>query len=395
MSKYNYDKKYLKGLKVGPFLNLVKERNKQIEKGSTDLKPFKYQANFLAEALHPAVQNTKVVDIIERKDAKTFVLESIDNKPLAFFRAGQYVVLDIKVGNIVVSRPFSISSSPKKALGKKSQYMITIKNNPNGFSSKEVNLNWKVGQKVKISGPQGEFYHTILRDADHVVAVAGGSGITPFVSMAEAIADGTEDFNLTIIYGAKNAESLLFKKELDSIASKCKKVKVVYILENKQGFVNSKIIKENAKGDFSLFVCGPRGLYNAMDKAASELKLTRRRFRKEVFGEYGDPTKDKEFPKDKCNKSFKLSVIVRNKKYNLTCKSNETLLNAMEKGGVHAPSRCRSGECGWCHSLLVSGKIYTPKAIDGRRLADVTFNWIHPCASYPLSDIVLEIPCDK
>ncbi|MCQ2794251.1 MAG: FAD-binding oxidoreductase [Bacilli bacterium] len=395
MAKYNYDKKHLKGLGVGAFLGLVKERNKHIEAASDELHPFDYPANKLVDALHPASQLTKVSKVIARANAKSFVLTSTENKPLAYFRAGQYVVLDIKVGKVVVSRPFSISSSPKKALGKDSHYVITIKDNVDGFSSKEVNKKWKVGQAVKISGPQGEFYYSPIRDAKTVVAVAGGSGITPFISMAEAIADGTEDFNLTIIYGAKNKSALLFKDELDAITKKCKKVKVAYVLEDKDGFITAKIIKKYAKGDYSLFVCGPRGLYRAMDKVAKELKLTRRRFRKEAFGEYGDPTKDKDFPKDAINKSYKLTVIMRDKKYHLTCHSNETLLNAMEKGGVHAPSRCRSGECGWCHSLLVSGKIYAPKETEGRRLADYTFNWIHPCSSYPLSDIVLEVPYNK
>ncbi|MCQ2795289.1 MAG: FAD-binding oxidoreductase [Bacilli bacterium] len=393
MGKYNYSKKYLKGLSVGPFLKQVKIRNEHIEAASDELKPFDYHSNKLVEQLHPSIQHCKVSKIINRTDAKSFVLTS--DKPLAYFRAGQYVSMNIKVGKIMVSRPFSISSSPKKALGKNSSYMITIKDNPDGFSSREVNKNWKVGQSVDISGPQGEFYYQSLRDAKHIVGVAGGSGITPFISMAEAIADGTEDFSLTIIYGAKNKNALLFKTELDALAKKCKKVKVVYVLEDKDGFITSKIIKKYVKGDFSLFVCGPRGLYKAMDKVASELKLTRRRFRKEVFGEYGDPSKDKDFPKDLVNKTFKLTVIMRNKKYHMPCHSNETLLNAMEKGGVHAPSRCRSGECGWCHSLLMEGKIYAPKEVDGRRLADYTFNWIHPCASYPLSDIVLEVPYNK
>ncbi len=395
MAKYNYDKKYLKGLGVGAFLKQVKVRDEHINEASDELKPFNYVSNKLAAQLHPSIQHCKISKIIERKDAKSFVLTPVKQKELAFFRAGQYVAMNIKVDDIMVTRPFSISSSPKKALDKNPSYMITIKNNKDGFSSKVANEKFKVGQVIDISGPQGEFYYTKLRDAKQVVGVAGGSGITPFVSMAEAIVDGTEDFNLTIIYGAKNAESLLFKKELDAIAKKCKKVKVVYVLENKQGFINSKIIKSNVKGDFSLFVCGPRGLYKAMDKVAEELKLPNRRFRKEVFGEYGDPTHDKDFPKELANKQFKLVVRMRNKEYHLTCNSNESLLNSMEKAGVHAPSRCRSGECGWCHSLLISGKIYTPKAIDGRRLADVTFNWIHPCASYPLSDIVLEVPYNK
>lgn len=395
MAKYNYSKKHLKGLGVGKFLNLVKERNAHIEKGSSKLNKFDYPANNLAAELHPAAQMCKVAKIIARKDAKSFVLEPIGGKKLAYFRAGQYVVFDIKIGNIIVSRPFSISSSPKKALAKNSQYMVTIKDNKNGFSSKEVNANWKVGQKVKISGPQGEFYYTSIRDAKHVIGVAGGSGVTPFVAMAEAIADGTEDFDLTILYGAANKESILFKSELDAIAKKCKRVKVVYVLQDKDGFINAKLIKKYAKGDYSLFVCGPRGLYNAMDEANKELKLPRRRFRKEVFGEYGDPSRDPEFPKDKVNCVYKLTVKMRDKKYEIVCHSNETLLNAMEKCGVHAPSRCRSGECGWCHSLLISGEIYTPRATEGRRLADITYNWIHPCCSYPLSDIVLEVPYNK
>ncbi len=72
---------------------------------------------------------------------------------------------------------------------------------------------------------------------------------------------------------------------------------------------------------------------------------------------------------------------------NLLCKAGESLLWAMEAAGIRAPSHCRSGECGWCHSKLVTGDVYVPADADGRRLADVKFNWIHPCVSYPLSDV--------
>lgn len=403
MGKYNYDKKVLKGLSVGPFLKQVKVRNEHIEAASDKLDEFNYPANNLARELHPTVQHVKVTEIIERKDAKSFVLSPVgETKELAYFRAGQYVSMNIKVESYFYSRPYSISSSPKKALGATSSYMITIKNNPDGFTSHFVNYKWKIGQQLTISGPLGEFYYTSIRDAKHVVAVAGGSGITPFISMAEAIVDGTEDFKLTIIYGAATVDAILFKRELDELAKASKgKVNVVYVLEKetvegyKHGYITADIIKENVNGDYSLFVCGPKGLYNHMDKVANELKLPRRRFRKEVFGEYGDPTKDPEFPKNLANKEFKLVVKIRNESYQIKCHSNETLLNAMEKAGIHAPSHCRSGECGWCHSLLVSGKVYCPKEIDGRRIADHTFNWIHPCASYPLSDITLEVPYNK
>ena len=50
------------------------------------------------------------------------------------------------------------------------------------------------------------------------------------------------------------------------------------------------------------------------------------------------------------------------------------------------------GECGWCHSKLVSGEVYTPKRVDGRREADFLYGYIHPCCSFPLSDLVIEVP---
>ena len=63
-----------------------------------------------------------------------------------------------------------------------------------------------------------------------------------------------------------------------------------------------------------------------------------------------------------------------------------------QAAGIAAPAHCRSGECGWCHSRLVSGEVYCPKSVDGRREADYIYGYIHPCCSFPLSDLVIEIP---
>ena len=82
---------------------------------------------------------------------------------------------------------------------------------------------------------------------------------------------------------------------------------------------------------------------------------------------------------------------MRGEEYVTECKSSQSLLDAMEKAGIRVPSDCRSGICGWCHSRLVSGEVYVPAKADGRRLADKKFGWIHPCSSYPLSDIEIEV----
>ena len=64
----------------------------------------------------------------------------------------------------------------------------------------------------------------------------------------------------------------------------------------------------------------------------------------------------------------------------------------MERAGIRAPSRCRSGECGWCRSRLLAGEVFIPEKTDGRRWADAQFGYIHPCSSFPISDVTLEVP---
>ena len=71
--------------------------------------------------------------------------------------------------------------------------------------------------------------------------------------------------------------------------------------------------------------------------------------------------------------------------------SNETVLCAFERAGIEVPARCHTGECGFCRSKLVSGKVYIPEGEDKRRIADMQFNFIHPCCCYPESDLVVRI----
>ena len=78
--------------------------------------------------------------------------------------------------------------------------------------------------------------------------------------------------------------------------------------------------------------------------------------------------------------------------YDITASADEPLLTSIERAGIVTPSRCRSGECSWCRSKLVSGKVFVPEKTDGRRRADIEFGYIHPCASFPMSDIVLDVP---
>ena len=399
--KYGYDKKLLKSLSVGPFLGQVKLREKMIAEADDSIPTSIYNANILAKKLHPNVQYAIIEAIEEHADAKSFKLVPDKEKgteELAYFRAGQYVSIALDIGEARLNKPYTIRSCPKDALN--GSYTVTVKRNAKGFASDYILDNWQVGTKVKLSGPLGEFYHQELRDAKQVVALAGGSGITPFYSMAAAIADGTEDFTLTILYGSRTKASILLEDELDAVVKAAGgKVKVVHVLSEEEaegcekGFITAELIKKYApEGDYSVYLCGPKAMYAFAKTELPKLGLKDRRIRKELPGEYGDPTGDAAYPKEAAGKEFALTVLIRGKEMTLSCRADQTLLDALEKAGVRAPSHCRSGECGWCHSRLVSGDVYIPEDTDGRRAADKKFGWVHPCCSYPLSDVTIDVP---
>lgn len=402
MSKFNYDKKALKGLTPGAFLGEVKERIKHIEAAEATIPQSIFNPNKVGAALHPHFQNVIVSKVIDHGDAKSFVLvpdTAKGTESLAYFRAGQYISVALDMNGVTANKPYSLRSNPKDAMGSENNsYTLTIKHVNGGQGSEHILHNWKEGTEAVISGPLGDFYYESIRDAKNVIAIAGGSGITPFYSMASAIASGIEDFNLTIIYGSRSKDNILLKEELDDVADRSHgKVKIVHVLSEEEaegyehGFITADIIRKYAEGDYSIFVCGPKAMYKFLNGEIAKLNLPGRRVRYELSGEYGNPAQDPKYPTEKLSEKYTITVHIRGEVQKVSCKADMSLLRAMESAGIRVPSDCRSGQCGWCHSRLISGEVFIPEAADGRRIADKKFGWIHPCCTYALSDVEVEV----
>lgn len=381
------------------FKNMAKVREQAIQAAPAKEITGEFSVNRLAKEFHPDFQNLVVKSItdIPAAGAKTYVLGREDGAPVPYFRAGMYLSLKMNIEGSEISRPYSISSAPKKALS--GTYEVTIKTNPGGFAADKILAGLKVGDKITASDPQGNFYYETFRDCKNVIALAGGSGVTPFLSMAHAIQDGAEDFNMTLIYGCKNRESILFEDEFNSIAAACPKFRVVYVLENdapagyEQGFITEELIKKNLpEGEYSVFVSGPEGMMRAMKKITNALGLPRRLARFEMMPVAKKVSALPGYPAEAAGKTFKIRIRQGANTYDIDAAADETILAAIERAGIKAPSRCRSGECGWCRSKCVSGKFFIPEENEFRRFEDRQFDYIHPCCTFPLSDMEIEVP---
>jgi ferredoxin-NADP reductase len=386
------------------FRGLPDQRKKRIAKASAQPLPV-HPVNQLAQQLHPAKQHLVVTEVRdETASSRTFRLAADpgpDVRGLAYFRAGQYLSLKAQVDGASITRPYSISSAPFEALGAQGFYDITMRKLEDGFFTPHVWEQWKVGTQVESSGPLGSFYHEPLRDLPMIVGLAGGSGITPFRSIAREIAAGSMEARLLLLYGSSDEKDILFYDELKELESRSAgKVKVVHVLSCdevslvgcEQGFITAEVIRKYADVENStFFICGPQVMYEFVRGEIAKLGLPRKRVRWEAFGEVKNVAGCAGFPPQAVGKTFQLKVRIDGTSDGVPAKATETLLVAMERANLAPPSQCRSGECGFCRSLLVSGDVFVVPDSDGRRAADKKLGFVHPCSSYPLSDVELRV----
>ena len=120
------------------------------------------------------------------------------------------------------------------------------------------------------------------------------------------------------------------------------------------------------------------------------LDLDEKHIRREFVPAPSSPEYFKSYTSD-ASQVFTLTLRFLGEEKQIPLRADEPVLTAIERAGIAAPSRCRSGECGWCRSRLIGGEVFIPDSMDGRRLADAGAGYIHPCSSWALSDLELEI----
>ena len=383
---------------VGGASRVTKRRQEVFDNASSNSQ-YNDPIGEVAKKRHAGIIDLKISEIREAsKTAKTIRFVSHSHLPL--FKAGQFLTIILNIGDSVVTRPYSISSAPYETRGENPYVEITVrKPKENGFVADYLYDNAQVGDEFKGEIGLGEFHYEALRDAKNVVAIAGGSGITPFVSMAKAIKHGDLDYHLTILFGSVSEDDIILKDELETCL--CENVKVVHVLSGpsktwngEKGFINRDIIKKYSEGDVTYFVCGPQVMYNFVKTELIALEVPSRRIRFEVFGQAPDVSLIKGYPLEFKDKYFKIIVLQGKCETVINAKACESIATSLERAVLKIHVGCRSGACGFCRLKILEGTYFVSPNNDGRRSADKEFNYVHACATYPLSDLKIKINID-
>ena len=304
------------------------------------------------------------------------------------FEAGQYVNIFTIVDGVRTSRPYSISSSPRQ----RGYYEITVARIATGFVSDFFLDHVKVGDKFEANGPSGVFHYNPISHKKTSVFLAGGSGITPFLSMSREILEAGLDREVHLLYGCRSVEVAIYHDVLTAFNREYPNFHYnLVISDNKalwdgeRGFINAGLMKKLVGNldTCTFYICGPQIMNDFCVKELTDIGVPTKRIRREMFGSRQDIQNEAGWPTNLTgDEVFKVTIGDKV----IPAKASDSLLTSIEKAGIRVNVCCRSGECSLCRVKLVSGNIFLAKGVL-QRYADEKFGYIHSCKSYPISDM--------
>ncbi|MBN2719303.1 MAG: NAD(P)-binding protein [Deltaproteobacteria bacterium] len=205
------------------------------------------------------------------------------------FRAGQYMDVTADIRGQRVTRAYSISSAPENG-----KYLdITVKAQPGGNMSRWLVNDVRVGDRLSVTGPFGDFVYVPERDTKDIVAIAVGSGITPIMSMLREFDGSREAPRVHLVYGARHEADLIFKDEINEVVNRNPNIRLTHILSRPSRFWKGRTGRVSVRGVLELFpdnldrktyfICGPPTLYRPLVDALRRRGVSDTQIRYESF----------------------------------------------------------------------------------------------------------------
>jgi ring-1,2-phenylacetyl-CoA epoxidase subunit PaaE len=342
----------------------------------------------------------KVRELRPDTDEATIVCFDVPKELRETFRftQGQYLTLRADVDGTDLRRSYSICAGLDDG-----ELRVGIRKV--GAFSNWVNASLKEGDTIEVIPPQGHFFVPLDASAKrHYLGIAGGSGITPILSIMKTVLAREPRSSFTLIYGNRTQKSTMFKEELEDLKNKYLTRLVlhnVFSRESTESPLASGRLTREKVGEFlstlidpgsvdQVFVCGPYGVNDEAEAALLEAGIAPERIHIERFGvpddRLGGP-KHEVRPGDADDATV---VIVRD---GLTReirfkKTDPSILDAAGAAGLEVPFSCKSGVCCTCRAKLMEGEVRMDRnfALEPQ---EVAAGFVLTCQSHPLTQRVV------
>jgi len=309
-----------------------------------------------------ALRVSRVIE--ETHDSRSIVLEVPSELAGSFaYQAGQFLSFKIPFEGMVLTRSYSLSSSPDVDHAHK----VTIKRVDDGRVSNWMNDHVEEGDTLMVTPPGGLF---VLTEADRkIVLFGGGSGITPIISIVKTALIKTRR-QIKLVYANRDKRSVIFQKELDAlVSSHPDRLEVVHSLDDESGFLDlhrvKQIVHQDVHADF--YLCGPGIFMSTVEEALRELRVDPSLLHVERFVSPLDPDRQEEAPEAGpeaaaepaavADAPSKIVVVLDGTRHEIAYEPGEKLLAAARRAGLDPPFSCEEGYCSCCMAKLVAGDV--------------------------------------
>ena len=313
---------------------------------------------------------------------------------------GQHLTLKLLVNGKEVRRSYSLCSSPSI----KEPLKVAVKRVKGGVGSNFIYDNLKKGDKLEVMTPTGNF-HTELKSTNrkHYVLFAGGSGITPMMSIIKTTLIAEPQSKLTLFYGNFDENATIFKKELDELVSlNPGRLTLHYIFEkpatpnhpaelvgmltkDKVKEVISKYLERNPVIEY--FVCGPGPMMDNVKEVLESNNVNKNFIHIEYFTSIiEEPKKD---AADIHGAICEVTVIADGSETTFQLATDgDAILDAAMDAGVDAPFSCKGAVCATCRAKVMEGKVSMTM---NYALTDdeVEEGYILTCQAHPITPTVV------
>ena len=312
------------------------------------------------------------------------------------FKQGQYITLKLTVKGEEIRRSYSLCSSP---YGEK-EWRVAVKEVQDGKASTFLNRSLKVADSMEVMTPMGSF-HSILsgNNKKQYVLFAGGSGITPMMSIIKSVLYVEKQSSIVLVYANRDEDSTIFNAEIEKLkADNADKLTVFNVYDNpkntvsdlQKGLLTVDRVKEIAsslnltKGD-EYFICGPTPMMENIKQALEGLSIAKEKIHIEYFSAVVDAVAKAENVAVGGSVNSEVKVIQYGIETSMTLNTDGlSILDAAIEAGVDAPFSCKGAVCCTCRAKVLEGKVKMD-ANYALTDAEVEDGFVLTCQAHPLT----------
>lgn len=345
----------------------------------------------------------KVTDIHKTiRDAVVVTLEPVNGAADQFdFTAGQYLTFRRDFDGEELRRSYSICAGKDDGV-----LQVGIKRVEGGAFSSWANAELTVGDVVQAMPPMGSFHAPIDADAEkQYLGFAGGSGITPVLSILKTTLAREPKSRFTLIYANKGINTIMFREELEDLKNLYMgRLNVIHILEADAQEIDlfTGLVTQDKCGQLfkhwiditnvdTAFICGPEPMMLGIAAALRDHGLEDSQIKFELFAS-AQPGRAKRKASaaqagTQANQTS-ASITLDGATQTMTLPKDQSILEAALENAMDAPYACKAGVCSTCRCRVLEGEV---EMLANHALEDyeVEKGYVLSCQAYPVTDRVV------